>query len=205
MVQCRIWDNIVVKRKVKTKYNRRKVASRESYDRVLIVCEGITEQYYFKGLIRQLKLSTANVEISNPKQNTPDSLLKEAKRLYRKSKYEKNIFDRVYCLFDKDRHPKYKETKGNIKQIKNTYFAAYSEPCFEYFLLLHFIYTTKTFTKFDELRKDKDFKKYFPKYNKTDKGIFIKLQGKIGFACKNAKNNPHTNLDKLVQYLQKIK
>jgi hypothetical protein len=45
----------------------------------LIVCEGGTEVNYFKGLIGDLKLSTVNIEILDIKQNTPDSLLREAK------------------------------------------------------------------------------------------------------------------------------
>jgi hypothetical protein len=38
-----------------------------------------TEVNYFKGLIGDLKLSTVNIEILDIKQNTPDSLLREAK------------------------------------------------------------------------------------------------------------------------------
>ncbi len=179
----------MVKRKPKGKYSSRKPQSREPYDKVLIVCEGKTEQLYFQGLINDLELSTANIKILDPKQNTPDSLLQEAKRLYKHSIKERNKFDKVYCIFDKDGHSKYQETKDNIQQIgnpKKTYFAIYSEPCFEYWLLLHYKNTTKPFLKFNDLKKDKDFKKYFPKYSKTDKDIFIKLKDKIDFACENA-------------------
>ncbi|MBE8189975.1 MAG: RloB domain-containing protein [Candidatus Thioglobus sp.] len=92
-----------------------------------------------------------------------------------------------------------------IKAPKNTYFAIYSEPCFEYFLLLHFIKTDKPFTKFDELRRDKNFRKHFPKYNKTDVNIFNNLKDKMPFACTNAKNNQHTNINELIEYLQNLK
>jgi hypothetical protein len=68
----------------------------------LIVCEGGTEVNYFKGLIGDLKLSTVNIEILDIKQNTPDSLLREAKQLYQKAKRSGNPYDRVYCVFDKD-------------------------------------------------------------------------------------------------------
>lgn len=198
----------MTKRKIKSQHNSRKIKSREPYDRVLIVCEGKTELLYFQGLINKLKLSTANIEIINPKQNTPNSLLKKAKELYKKSNKSGNIFDKIYCIFDKDKHPKYQQTKDNIEQIKqprHTYYAIYSEPCFEYWLLLHFKNTTKPFIDYDELSKDKDFKRYFSKYNKTDEDVFIKLQDKIDTACNNAKNNQHTNIDKLVVYLQNIK
>jgi len=200
----------VAKRKPKTKYNPRKVAIIEDHERVLIICEGKTEQLYFSGLKDELKISTANIEILDPRQNTPDSLLKEAKKLYRESKESKKdtTFDKVYCVFDKDRHPKYQETKHNIRQIqrpKNTYFAIYSEPCFEYWLLLHYENTTRPFTCFDQLRHDKLFKKNFSNYEKNEQNIFAILKEQLPTACQNAKDNPYTNVNELVEYLQKIK
>jgi hypothetical protein len=54
------------------------------------------------------------LEILDIKQNTPDSLLREAKQLYQKAKRSGNPYDRVYCVFDKDGHSKYQETRGEI-------------------------------------------------------------------------------------------
>ena len=48
MVRCRIWDNIVV----------RKIQKRALKDRILLVTEGKkTEQNYFKGLRKELRIS----------------------------------------------------------------------------------------------------------------------------------------------------
>lgn len=198
----------MAKRKIKSGYSPRKTQTRELYDRVLIVCEGSkTEINYFNGLIKDLELSTANIEILDIKQTTPDSLLEEVKKLYNESKGKENPFDRVYCVFDKDGHSKYQETKNKIDQIKDpkdVYRHAFSEPCFEFWLLLHFRKTDKPFTNFKELSKHKHFKKSFPNYDKS-KNIFNDLKDKIPTACKNAKNNRHTNVNKLVEYLQNIK
>jgi hypothetical protein len=38
---------------------------------------------------------------------------------------------------------------------------------FEFWLLLHYKKTDKPFTNFDEIRKDKDFKKHFSNYDKS--------------------------------------
>jgi hypothetical protein len=111
-----------------------------------------TEINYFEGLIKDLKLSTVNIEILDIKQNTPDSLLREAKQLYQKAKRSGNPYDRVYCVFDKDGHSKYQKTRGDIEQIrkpKDVYHCAFSEPCFEFWLLLHYKKTDKPFTNFD--------------------------------------------------------
>jgi len=196
-------------RRAKTQFNRNKTQERQPYDRVLIVCEGKkTEINYFRGLIDNLKLNTANIKILDINKNTPDSLFKAVEKLYQQSKRDGNIFDRVYCIFDKDRHTQYQATKNkidNIRQPKNTYYYAFSEPCFEYWLLLHYEDTTKPFICFDELRKDKKFRKHFPGYQKNQDIFTERLQDKIETACQNAKNNPHTNINELVEYLQNIK
>jgi hypothetical protein len=55
-------------------------------------------------------------------------------------------------------------------------------------------------TNFDEIRKDKDFKKHFPNYDKS-KNNFNDLKDRISTACQNAKNNQHTNYSQAHQIL----
>lgn len=62
------------------------------------------------------------------------------------------------------------------------YHCVFSEPCFEFWLLLHYKKTDKPFTNFDEIRKDKDFKKHFPNYDKS-KNNFNDLKDRISTAC----------------------
>jgi hypothetical protein len=188
------------------KFNtKRKKQYREPYDRVLITCEGETEQIYFQGLINDLKLSVVNVNLINPSATDPNSLLKIAQDKSEYAKRQGNSYDRVYCMFDKDQHLKYKDTKNNIQQ-KKSFYVAFSEPCFEFWLLLHFYRTTKPFIECDALQKDKLFKRHLPNYNKTDKDLFKNLTSKqIKTACKNSFDNPLTNVNELVEYLQQIK
>ena len=58
----------------------RRKSSRESYDRVLIVCEGSkTEQNYLRELIDCLKLSSANIEVDEDRGSSPISVVSYAK------------------------------------------------------------------------------------------------------------------------------
>ncbi len=59
-------DNLFHKRKARQSESlRRKMARRASYDTVLIVCEGEkTEPNYFRELRNDLKLNSANIEIT---------------------------------------------------------------------------------------------------------------------------------------------
>jgi hypothetical protein len=193
----------MTQRKAKNKYNPRRTAIREPYDRVLIVCEGSkTELNYFQELVKRLRLSSVNIKIIDTKQTTPDSLLNKAKELYKKSQQEGNKFDRAYIISDKDKHTRCADIKGNIKP---PFYFIYSEPCFEYFLLLHFKQTTKPFNSFTELNKSKDFKEFFPSYNKNDTTLIYDLINLVDTACHNSKNNSYTNVEELITYLRNIK
>ena len=77
---------------------RRKEEVRESYDVVLIVCEGKkTEPEYFEGLKRAYRLSGANIKVVPGDGNDPVSIVKHALTEYRKGGY-----DRAFCVFDRD-------------------------------------------------------------------------------------------------------
>ena len=63
--------------------------------RVLILCEGKTEENYFKGLVSadqyKRKLSSVGVEIYTPKYHSPRGLVDEAKRKLKVAKKEENL------------------------------------------------------------------------------------------------------------------
>ena len=124
--------------------------------RGLILCEGETEENYFNGLISQpkykRKYQSISVKVFKPKDHSPFGMVKEAKRMISVAKSEKNPFDFVWVMFDKDGHAKIPDafelarttSKPEIK-------IAFTIPCFEYFVLLHFDKTTKPFTKCDDV------------------------------------------------------
>jgi len=123
-------------------------------------------------------------------------------------------------VFDKDTHETYDQALAKIAILKpkDTFFAVTSVPCFEYWLLLHFEYSTRAFRGtvgaksagdqvFDEL------KKYIPEYAKGDHGHFDTLLGQLPRAIAHAKQamgearrtgtaNPSTQVYELVEYLQ---
>ena len=142
-------DNLFHKRKAKAAEGlERRRAKRASYDKVLIVCEGEkTEPNYFDELINFYKLNTANVEIDGTCGSSPKSVFERAVELYQNEEQKGDAFDVVYCVFDKDSHGTYDETLVRIsaQNPKGVFCSAISVPCFEYWILLHFQYTTKPY------------------------------------------------------------
>ncbi len=217
-------DNLFHKRKAKGKRElERKRASREPYDKVLIVTEGgKTEPRYFVELKNFYEINSANIKIDGNSGSTPESVVKYGRELYRQERDTGDPFDRVYFVFDKDTHNTYQQALKTIENLapKNTFFAINSVPCFEYWLLLHFIYTTEPFSATGKLSAAdhviKRLKNYCPNYDKSASALFTKLYDKLETAKVNAVNalqaadqtgtdNPSTRVHELVEYLQNIK
>lgn len=208
--------------KVADKLERRK-AKRESYDKVLIVCEGgKTEPNYFIELVDHYKINSANVAIDGSCGSSPRSVFERAESLYQAEEIKGDSFDRVYCVFDKDRHVTYDETLASIvsKKPSSTFYATTSVPCFEYWLLLHFEYTTKPYARAGSSSVGNEVLKklvaVMPDYEKGGKKLFSSLFEQLEFAKSNAAralqeandnhtDNPSTNVHELVEYLQNIK
>lgn len=217
-------DNLFHRRKARgaSELARRKAES-APYAKVLIVCEGgKTEPNYFNGLKDYYTLNSANVEICGDCGSDPLSILNRAKELYKKAKGEGDAFDKVYCVFDKDTHTNYEQTINAIRNAKpkNTFFDITSVPCFEYWLLLHFGYTTKPYNtvpgKSACSQLIDDLKKHIPEYEKGRRDIFEYLKDKLDTAKINAAqaikaaesadtDNPSTRVHELVEFLQNIK
>lgn len=221
-------DNLHHKRKAKLQEDvSRRKASRAPYDKVLIVCEGEkTEPLYFTEIKDHYKINSANIHITGECGSNPVSVVDHALQLYQAEKDKGDSFDRVYCVFDQDSYNlppnTYQQALNKIAgaKPKNTFFAIPSVPCFEYWLLLHFEYTTAPFSAIGGvsigtavLRK---LKEYWPEYEKALKGTFESRLSELDFAIANAtrslketqKNhtdNPSTYVHELVSYLKGIK
>lgn len=217
-------DNLFHKRKAKaTDSLERRKAKRSSYNKVLVVCEGEkTEPNYFNELIQFHELNTANVEIDGSCGSSPKSVFERAIDLWTIEERKGDPFDRVYCVFDKDSHDTYEDTLQRIAahEPKELFHAAISVPCFEYWLLLHFKFTTKPYAATgsssiaDEVIND--LKSFMPDYTKGSNDIFSSLASQIEFAKENSArslkhaddnhtDNPTTNIHDLVNYLQNLK
>lgn len=217
-------DDLFHKRKAKkTEDLKRSKQSREPYDKVLIVCEGEkTEPHYLIALRDYLKLSQANIKIDPDSESSPTSVVKYAKELIKQS--EKDPYDHVFCVIDRDRHADFDVAMAQVSGYRNKntkLHAIVSNPCFEYWILLHFTYTTKLFgTSGDSPCMDlikNDLKTFIPDYEKGDITIMspiIKdgLDTALAYARKanetanrNGTDTPTTQMDTLVEYLKNLK
>ncbi|MCF6262104.1 MAG: RloB family protein [Xanthomonadales bacterium] len=215
-------ENLFHKHKAKQARNlERKRAKRAAYDRVLIVCEGEkTEPNYFQGLCDYYRLNSANIEICGDCGSAPINVVERAKELYRAEKRSGIPFDRVYCVFDKDSHRTYEAALQAVNNAKPkaTFFVVNSIPCFEFWLLLHFTYTTSPFCGTESSNSAGDqvldrLRKYIPSYAKGNHGCFDLLIDQLPQAMENSKralhsanengtDNPTTLVHELVEYLQ---
>ena len=122
----------------KVNLSKSAIGSRNIAKKFLIVCEGQTEEIYFKSF----PVLTASVK-AEPTGSTKLALVKEAKKLAKEDNY-----DEIWCVFDMDINYADKENQRNdfnsaIKQCQETkkFKVAYSNDCFELWFYLHFTYS----------------------------------------------------------------
>lgn len=165
---------------------KRKVSFREPNEVILIVCEGEkTECNYLKILKDSLKIQNVRIEINASSDSAPISVVEFANKFKDKKNY-----DCIYCVFDKDTHTSFNEAIDEInknQKIKHII----SSPCFEYWILLHFEYTTKSFgqngTSPCQELIDKCLKKHLKDYCKNYKFSSNIINANIKTAIDNAK------------------
>ncbi|MFD1079889.1 RloB family protein, partial [Longispora fulva] len=114
--------------------------------RGLILCEGESEENYFKGLITQdkykRKFQAIDVNIFKPKDHSPVGLVNEAKRLIKKARRENNPYAFIWVVFDKDGHARIPDAFEIARNSRPKINIAFTAPCFEFYILLHFGKTT---------------------------------------------------------------
>jgi len=217
-------ENLFHKRKAKNaKSLQRKGARRAAYKKILIVCEGEkTEPNYFEGAREYYELNTVNVEVRGDCGSDPMSIVSFAKQRYREEKDAGDPFDQIYCVFDKDGHATYARAIDALASAapKDTYFTINSVPSFEYWLLLHFVYSTRPYTALPGNSSGNqvltELKNYVPDYEKGRRTVFAELVGQLEQAKnyanralqeseRNQTDNPSTRVHELVEALQKLK
>lgn len=136
--------------------------------RGLIICEGETEERYFSGLITKeeykRQFAAIDLEIYKPKDHSPRGLVTEAKNKIKANRRD-NPYDFVWLVFDKDGHANVPDTFEQALTSRPEIKIAFTAHCFEYFVLLHFVKTTKAFTKCDDIIGD--VKIHLPDYQKA--------------------------------------
>ena len=180
---------------------------------VLIVCEGgETEPVYFEHYRRNLR-KVAAIEIvpgykcgSNPK-----SVVEYAKRTKESSDRE---YDQIWCVFDRDQHERIPE--AFIQARDNGFEVAFSNPCFEIWILLHFKDQTRYINRDETCREIR--RNYINDYEKSQ-DVYPLLLDKQNIAIERAEKlkekherdgtdileqNPCTDMYKMVIYLNSI-
>lgn len=216
-------DKLFHKRKARDAESlRRKAAKRAPYEVVLIVCEGSkTEPNYFNGLKDSLRLSNANIIIADkPTGYDPLSVVNYAIERHKKDP----IYDRVYCVFDRDKHTTYDAALDKIRSTRlkkgAVLHAITSIPCFEIWLLLHYTFTSRPFSAAGDASNcalvETELKRHITGYQKGSRNIFELLKDKLNDAITNATrldafhqtsgtDNPSTKVHELVKYLKDLR
>ena len=155
----------------------RSPATLQARQRILIVTEGQTEAAYFNALRNKWRLH-GTVIVENPDCTDPVSLLASGKQEYdEKKKHDvtsllKGGYDAVWLVYDLEKPnstDRRKQSKKVINKITGKGYTnfriAQSDPAFEFWYVLHFERTTKSFTGADEVIKhlQKHWQKEFGK------------------------------------------
>ncbi|WP_193754385.1 RloB family protein [Pseudomonas parafulva] len=197
----------------------RKRESKDPGKRYLIVCEGSkTEPNYFRELRHDLRIRTATIEICGEECGSdPVSVYEYAVAVAKNEKGAK--FDAVYCVIDKDDHKNLSEALAKIEAEGDGFLAVLSYPCFEYWLLLHYVLHRGAFVKTANKSIGgvviSELKKHDAGYCKGSKGTWVRYKSMLPTAIRNSIEmrkvadrsgnlNPSTNMHELVELLMSL-
>ncbi len=189
-------------------YSRREPS--RNGNRVLIVVEGDTEQVYFEAVRRFLRLPGARVVVTNPAATDPTGMARFAKK-----KAKEDDYDEIWIVCDMEsaideRHRQFEQCKTS-SEFRGIRFIA-SNPSFEFWFILHFHVTTKSFdnaAQVTEYLKTRCDWKDYRKGTELPPGLLLKTATD---AIPNAQKvrqkliednaaSPHTEVDFLVESL----
>lgn len=116
----------------------RKKPSLKQQARLLVLCEDTKSSHDYLTDAASYFRAQTEVKISHCGKNDPLGIVQEAIKLH-------HLFDHVYCTIDRDSDKKFDEAMklAAAHAPKVTVIASY--PCYEYWLLLHFRKTRKSY------------------------------------------------------------
>lgn len=139
-----------------------------------IYCEGEkTEPNYIRGYIETYFPGTRLSPVRSTLKNTPVQLVEVAIEAKKNSPAD----DLFWVVFDREAVNKYPDAlheKAREKANRNRIHIAFSNVCFEVWLLLHFEKTAKAYSSYADLRKHSLLRKHMPGYEKGSKKAFSK-------------------------------
>ncbi len=204
-------------------YGRRK-AFKEPRKSILIVCEGEkTEPIYFNALKKRLGMAIVDVEVVGEGAapitviNRAIELREDRKEIAKKMKsLTKAVYEVIYCVIDVEAPTPHESLARAVNKAEsNNFEVVLSNPCFEYWYILHFRKKSAPFHTNDEVLSN--LRQEYPDYSKSDANIFKVVYPKTSDAIKHSKEvlkeqhndsedlsdcNPSTHVHKIVEYLQ---
>lgn len=153
--------------RMKKEYNPDKVARRKRRPIIYIICEGEeTEIKYFK----HFRSRNCLVEVTPmpSKHKAAEHLVKHAKGLIGQAEYRPKDGDEIWCVFDCDENSNQSLNKAADMAQAIGYGIAFSNPCFEYWYLLHFAQHNGYLKDCDEVIKLLKSKGFIEKYKKSN-------------------------------------
>jgi len=199
--------------------SRRQSAGRRPYDRVLIVTEGSeTEPRYFRDLCADPEYKLTSVDIDGSCDSDPMSVVDHGLKRFE----EDGDYDRLYCVFDRDRHDEFDRAVEWLQNMREnegeSVYWTFSIPCFEYWVLLHYENTASAYTHPEAPCRQvvRDVRDHVQEYGKGMQELYDETKPHLDdaldraqrrwTAAKNADSlNPSTKIHKLVTYLRSLR
>jgi RloB-like protein len=194
---------------------RRRPAFRNPKVKITAVCEGkLTEPQYIHAMARHCGALVAIELVVEKGAGVPLSVVDRAIEIWRsrsKDSFERN--DQVWVVFDRDEHPKFIEAIAKAESVGIS--VAYSNPCFELWLVLHYQDHDRPVGR-DDIQKT--LRTLMPGYdpNRSKQALFheicdaseraearAELMERRRDEERNAKGNPSTSVFKLTREIRK--
>lgn len=193
---------------------------REIGRKVIIVCEGETEEIYFEAIRKSKKLQMLKIRVVNPDFSDPENIVKFAVDLRNEAKRQKNWLDKdeAWAIFDGDEHVANNPQNWNralTLAAQETINLGISNPSFELWYLLHYQNQTANIHR---AAAKKRLVSHLPAYDKTTDFYESHFKSRTSQATSRAKklliriqqddletyNNPSTRIHLLVETLSKL-
>ena len=205
--------------KIMNNRNRNRKQKKKLKSSYYVFVEGETEEIYLNEF-KDYELNNKIKMYIDPQLKSCDALCSNKKSVDDVIKIlrdaEQKEYDKVFYVFDKDvllaqdnNTPKGKQKpseklkvmKEKLKKNKNIIILENS-PCFELWLLLHFIFTTRSFNNCDDAVDE--LKKHDNSYKKRN-AIYQEYRDKLGFAIENAEKLDREKTESKAQIYKIIK
>lgn len=182
---------------------------------ILIICEDkVSSHDYLKKAAQHFRAS-AIVEVDHCGKTDPQGIAENALRRCKD-------YERVYCVVDRDSHKNFHAAIKIVADSKKNVELIISNPCFEYWIIIHFNYTRKGYTSMGaassgaQALKELTSIKDMSDYEKGNAGqLFERLLPRLETAERHAARsladavgcgefNPSTQMHLLIQQLRKL-